>query len=237
MKPHNHARYAKLANDVAFFTRTWTTSAMPNMWFPCCFQVPKILVISCSSSLKPMEPIQIAAWNAQSNCFRRWGSRQSNRCWVPQNPGWTWRPKKISTNTQMNFVRQFSKGWRILKSWEKTEQNQNCQGRQACHAAFSWPTSHPGLSIPTGRWPRAGTVVCQSAWPKCHGGGFGQHPRSSVLLPHERLPVSCEVTKVPAKCLATNEPMIVSVVMLQLGAKNVVKNLPTQCLEVPEVDN
>ena len=31
--------------------------------------------------------------------------------------------------------------------------------------------------------------------------------------------------------------MIVSVVMLQLGAKNVVKNLPTQGLEVPEVDN
>ena len=60
-----------------------------------------------------------------------------------------------------------------------------------------------------------------------------------LIIDHDdaRLPPSCQVTKVPAKCIATNEPMIVSLAMMQIGAKQVVRNLPAQCLQVPEVDN
>ena len=60
-----------------------------------------------------------------------------------------------------------------------------------------------------------------------------------LILDHDdaRLPPSCQVTKVPAKCLATNEPMIVSIAVLQIGAQQVVRNLPTNCLEVPEVSH
>ena len=60
-----------------------------------------------------------------------------------------------------------------------------------------------------------------------------------LILDHDdaRLPPSCQVTKVPAKCLATNEPMIVSIAVLQIGAQKVVRNLPTNCLEVPEVSH
>jgi hypothetical protein len=60
-----------------------------------------------------------------------------------------------------------------------------------------------------------------------------------LIIDHDddRLPPSCSVTKVPAKCIATNEPMIVSLAMMQIGAKQVARNLPAQCLEVPEVDN
>ena len=60
-----------------------------------------------------------------------------------------------------------------------------------------------------------------------------------LIMDHDdaRLPPTCQVTKVPAKCIATNEPMIVSLAMMQIGAKQVVRNLPAQCLQVPEVDN
>ena len=60
-----------------------------------------------------------------------------------------------------------------------------------------------------------------------------------LILDHHdpRLPSNCPITKVPAKCVATGEPLIVSAAVLQIGQQEVVRNTPSQCLEVPEVSN
>eukprot|EP00435_Cladocopium_sp_Y103_P016483 s3990_g4.t1 len=60
-----------------------------------------------------------------------------------------------------------------------------------------------------------------------------------LILDHDdnRVPNTCPVIKVPAKCLATGEPMIVSTAVLQIGSKPIERNLPAQCLEVKEVAN
>eukprot|EP00435_Cladocopium_sp_Y103_P014515 s729_g3.t1 len=66
-----------------------------------------------------------------------------------------------------------------------------------------------------------------------------QHGLALLILDHDdsRVPSTCPVIKVPAKCTATEEPMIVSTAVVQIGAKTIERNLPAQCLEVPEVSN
>eukprot|EP00435_Cladocopium_sp_Y103_P038615 s1411_g10.t1 len=60
-----------------------------------------------------------------------------------------------------------------------------------------------------------------------------------LILDHDdnRVPPTCPIIKVPAKCVATDEPMIVSTAVLQIGTKTIERNLPKQCLEVHEVSN
>ena len=66
-----------------------------------------------------------------------------------------------------------------------------------------------------------------------------QHGVALLILDHHdpRLPRNCPITKVPAKCVATGEPLIISAAVLQIGQQEVVRNTPSQCLEVPEVSN
>ena len=73
--------------------------------------------------------------------------------------------------------------------------------------------------------------------------GIAQHISNEglglLVLDHtdERLPAQHTVIQVPAHCKATAEPMIVTAALLQLGRKEVVRNLPTQCLAVQELEN
>ena len=53
----------------------------------------------------------------------------------------------------------------------------------------------------------------------------------------ERIPEQKELIKVPAICLATQEPVLLQVAMLQIGSKPVGRNVPSQCLQIQEVAN
>ena len=52
-----------------------------------------------------------------------------------------------------------------------------------------------------------------------------------------RIPRAHEVIRVPATCNATGEPMLVTAALLQLGGKQVSRNVPAKCLEIKEVEN
>ena len=52
-----------------------------------------------------------------------------------------------------------------------------------------------------------------------------------------RIPSCHEVIRVPATCNATGEPMLVTAALLQLGGKQVTRNVPSKCLEIKEVEN
>ena len=52
-----------------------------------------------------------------------------------------------------------------------------------------------------------------------------------------RIPTNREIIRVPAQCKATNEPVILTVAMLQLGQKTVMRNTPSQWVAIKEVDN
>ena len=52
-----------------------------------------------------------------------------------------------------------------------------------------------------------------------------------------RLPPSHQVLKVPVQCKETKDPLILKVALVQLGHQQVLRNLPTQTIEVPEVPN
>ena len=49
--------------------------------------------------------------------------------------------------------------------------------------------------------------------------------------------VHIEVIRVPATCNATGEPMLLTAALLQLGGKQVSRNVPAKCLEIKEVEN
>ena len=49
-----------------------------------------------------------------------------------------------------------------------------------------------------------------------------------------RLPAAKEIIKLPALCNATNEPLIATVAMLQLGSQTVMRNAPSECIQVQE---
>ena len=53
----------------------------------------------------------------------------------------------------------------------------------------------------------------------------------------KRIPEQRELIKVPAICLETQEPILVQVAMLQIGSKQVGRNVPSQCLQIQEVAN
>jgi len=53
----------------------------------------------------------------------------------------------------------------------------------------------------------------------------------------QRIPMAKQVVKVPAHCAQTNEPIIFTAALLQLGCKQVTRNIPESCLAVQEVDN
>lgn len=52
-----------------------------------------------------------------------------------------------------------------------------------------------------------------------------------------RIPSAHEVIRVPATCNATGEPMLLTAALLQLGGKQVSRNVPAKCLEIKEVEN
>lgn len=52
-----------------------------------------------------------------------------------------------------------------------------------------------------------------------------------------RLPKQHSIVRVPLTCKATNEPMLITCALIQLGIKEVSRNVPQQCLAVQEVDN
>lgn len=53
----------------------------------------------------------------------------------------------------------------------------------------------------------------------------------------ERIPSSRQIIRVPAHCRATKEPMLFTAAILQLGGKQVRRNVPQQCLEIQQVPN
>lgn len=58
-----------------------------------------------------------------------------------------------------------------------------------------------------------------------------------VLDHHQGIPIAHEVIKVPARSVQTGEPVIVSAALIQLGSKEVSRNMPPQCVEVQETEN
>ena len=52
-----------------------------------------------------------------------------------------------------------------------------------------------------------------------------------------RLPKQHSLVRVPLTCKATNEPMLITCALIQLGMKEVARNIPSQCLAVQEVEN
>eukprot|EP00434_Breviolum_minutum_P013102 symbB.v1.2.011547.t1/scaffold743.1/size212950/2 len=52
-----------------------------------------------------------------------------------------------------------------------------------------------------------------------------------------RIPPNREIIRVPAQCKATEEPVIVTVAMLQIGQKTVMRNTPSQWVAIKEVEN
>ena len=53
----------------------------------------------------------------------------------------------------------------------------------------------------------------------------------------QRIPQAKQIVKVPAHCSKTNEPIIFTAALLQLGCKKVQRNIPETCLAVQEVAN
>ena len=60
-----------------------------------------------------------------------------------------------------------------------------------------------------------------------------------LILDHAdaRLPECHEIVRIPTTCTATGEPLLITAALLQLGEKRVVRNLPSQCLAIQEVEN
>eukprot|EP00438_Fugacium_kawagutii_P006434 Skav208833 [mRNA] locus=scaffold1193:49015:53454:- [translate_table: standard] len=67
---------------------------------------------------------------------------------------------------------------------------------------------------------------------------MSQEGLALVIPEHDdtRLPPQRVTVKVPIQCKATNEPAIITAALLQIGTKRVSRNVPAQCVEVPEVD-
>ena len=62
----------------------------------------------------------------------------------------------------------------------------------------------------------------------------------ALLIPdHDdpRLPDQREIIRVPAQCVATKEPIIATMAMLQIGAQTVCRNAPQNCVMIEEVAN
>ena len=57
-----------------------------------------------------------------------------------------------------------------------------------------------------------------------------------LVLDHNdpRLPTNHTIVRVPALCKATSEPLIATAALFQLGRKNVLRNIPEECIEVQE---
>ena len=53
----------------------------------------------------------------------------------------------------------------------------------------------------------------------------------------QRLPKQHSIVRVPLTCRETNEPMLITCALVQLGVKEVSRNIPSQCLAVQEVAN
>ena len=60
-----------------------------------------------------------------------------------------------------------------------------------------------------------------------------------LVLDHQdpRLPGKHTIVQVPALCRDTSEPLILTATLFQLGHKEVVRNVPANCLAVQEMDN
>ena len=60
-----------------------------------------------------------------------------------------------------------------------------------------------------------------------------------LIVDHEdnRLPDHKQTIRIPAQCNATQEPVILTVAMYQIGKQEVSRNLPQQCVEIEEVEN
>eukprot|EP00438_Fugacium_kawagutii_P005459 Skav215028 [mRNA] locus=scaffold966:519649:524391:- [translate_table: standard] len=60
-----------------------------------------------------------------------------------------------------------------------------------------------------------------------------------LVLNHDmqELPAHSTIAKIPAHCKATAEPVIVTVGVVQIGAKTVTRNVPKQVIEVQQVEN
>ena len=60
-----------------------------------------------------------------------------------------------------------------------------------------------------------------------------------LIIDHtdSRIPANHEIIRVPAQCKATNEPVILTVAMLQIGQKSVMRNTPSRWVAIKEVDN
>ena len=60
-----------------------------------------------------------------------------------------------------------------------------------------------------------------------------------LILEHDdpRLPPQHRVIKCPVQCRDTSDPLIIRVAVVQIGQQEVVRNVPAQTLEVPEVPN
>ena len=60
-----------------------------------------------------------------------------------------------------------------------------------------------------------------------------------LILDHNdpRIPEPKKIVQVPAHCRDTSEPIIVNAALLQLGRKEVLRNVPAQCLAVQELEN
>ena len=74
---------------------------------------------------------------------------------------------------------------------------------------------------------------CQLSQPVSKGG-------VAILVPdHDdpRLPDQKEIIRVPAQCVATKEPVIATMAMIQIGSQMVNRNTPQQCIEIEEVAN
>ena len=60
-----------------------------------------------------------------------------------------------------------------------------------------------------------------------------------LIIDHDdpRLPDNKQVLRIPAQCTATQEPIILTVAVFQVGKQVVTRNLPKQCIEIEEVAN
>eukprot|EP00435_Cladocopium_sp_Y103_P026233 s1561_g6.t1 len=53
----------------------------------------------------------------------------------------------------------------------------------------------------------------------------------------ERIPITHTKVKVPVQCRASQEPIIITAALLQLGSKTTMRNLPENCLSIQETPN
>ena len=60
-----------------------------------------------------------------------------------------------------------------------------------------------------------------------------------LIIDHDdvRLPDNKQIIRIPAQCTATQEPIILTVAIFQIGKQVVTRNLPKQCNEIEEVAN